>query len=126
MSLVLSYELTGMKLQSDAEVTNAVVQTYWKCHGYSPDLPDYTGTFSGATPFDLNTIDPSSFTPYEELTEAQVLGWIEGVVDGDAGYKTHIEEQIEKQIKQKIAPETEVNEGHFPWSPPADPETPAE
>lgn len=120
MTLVLSYELTGMKLQSDAEVANAVVQTYWKCHGHSADQPDYTGTFSGATPFDLNTIDPNTFTPYDQLTEAQVLGWIEAVVNDSPSYKTHIEEQIENQIKQQIAPETDVNEGSFPWETPSE------
>ena len=116
MSLVHTWELTGMKLQSDGKVTNAVVQTYWKCHGHSADLPDFTGTFSGATPFDLNTIDPNNFTPYEDLTEAQVLGWIEAAA---ASYMDHIDEQIAKQIELQIAPETDVNEGNFPWDPPA-------
>lgn len=114
MSLIHTWELTGMKLQSDGEVTNAVVQTYWKCTG--TDADGNSGTFSGATPFDLNTIDPDSFTPYEQLTEAQVLGWVEAAA---ATYMDHIDEQIAKQIQQQIAPVTEVNEGSFPWSPPA-------
>jgi hypothetical protein len=115
MALVLNYELTGMKLRSDAEVTNAVVQTYWKCHGHSADQPDFTGTFSGATPFDLNTIDPDTFTPYDQLTEAQVLEWIEAVVNDNPSYKEHIEEQITAQIAAQVAPETDVDEGQFPW-----------
>ena len=117
MSLTYTWELTGMKLQSGDGVTNAVVQTYWKCTGWSADLPDFKGTFSGATPFDITTIEPDNFTPYEQLTEAQVLGWIKSAT---ASYMDHINEQIEKQIAQQIAPETEVNEGDFPWSPPAD------
>ena len=117
MTMVHTWELTGMKLQSGDGVTNAVVQTYWKCNGHTEDLPDFVGTFSGATPFDIATIDPDNFTPYEDLTEAQVLGWIEAAA---ASYMDHINEQIEKQIVQQIAPETEVNEGDFPWSPPAD------
>lgn len=101
-----------MKLQSDGTVTNAVVQTYWKCTGWSADLPDFKGTFSGATPFNIATIDPDNFTPYDQLTEAQVLGWIEAAA---ASYQDHIDEQIEKQIKAQIAPETDVEEGSFPW-----------
>jgi len=115
--MVHTWELTGMKLQSGDGVTNAVVQTYWKCNGHTSDLPDFVGTFSGATPFDIATIDPDNFTPYDELTETQVLGWIEAAA---ASYMDHINEQIENQIKEQIAPETEVNEGDFPWSPPAD------
>lgn len=117
MTMVHTWELTGMKLQSGDGVTNAVVQTYWKCNGHSDQLPEFVGTFSGATPFDLNSIDPDNFTPYDELTEAQVLGWVEAAA---ASYMDHINEQIEKQIAQQIAPETEVNEGDFPWDPPAD------
>ena len=110
MSLTYTWELTGMKLQSDGEVQNAVVQTYWKCTGIDAD--GNSGTFSGATPFDLSTIDPDSFTPYEELTEAQVLGWVEAAA---ASYMDHINEQIEKQIALEMLPQTEVAEDAFPW-----------
>ena len=115
MSLTYTWELTGLKKQSGDGVTDAVVQTYWKCTG--TNSTGFSGTFSGATPFDLNGIDPDNFTPYDQLTEAQVLGWVEAAA---ASYMDHINEQIEKQIAQQIAPETEVNEGDFPWSPPAD------
>lgn len=113
MSLTYTWELTGMKLQSDGEVQNAVVQTYWKCTG--TDADGDSGTFSGATPFGLADIDPNNFTPYEDLTEAQVLGWIEAAA---ASYMDHINEQIEKQIALVKMPETDVNEGNFPWDPP--------
>ena len=117
MTMVYTWELTGMKLQSESGIANAVVQTYWKCSGHSDQLPEFVGTFNGATPFDLNSIDPDNFTPYDQLTEAQVLGWIKSAT---ASYMDHINEQIEKQIKEQIAPQTEVNESDFPWSPPAD------
>lgn len=119
MSLTYTWELTGLKKQSGDGITDAVVQTYWKCTG--TNSTGFSGTFSGATPFDLNTIDPDSFTPYESLTEEMVLGWVEAAA---ASYMDHIEEQINKQITLEMMPETEVSEGNFPWSPPA--EEPAE
>lgn len=115
MSLVYTWELTGLKKQSGDGVTDAVVQTYWKCTG--KHSTGFSGTFSGATPFNLADIDPDNFTPYESLTEAQVLGWVEAAA---ASYMDHINEQIEKQIALEMMPQTEVNEGGFPWSPPAD------
>lgn len=118
MALTYVWEITSMKLQSDAQVTNAVVQTYWKCTG--TDADGDSGTFSGATPFDLATIDPDNFTPYDQLTEAQVLGWIEDTVNSNPSYKAHIDEQIEKQIALVKAPETDVNEGNFPWETPSE------
>ena len=110
MSLTYTWKLTGLKKQSGDGVTDAVVQTYWTCTG--KHATGYEGTFSGATPFDLSTIDPDNFTPFDQLTEAQVLGWVEAAV---ASYQDHIDEQINKQIALQILPETEVDEGDFPW-----------
>ena len=110
MSLTYTWKLTGLKKQSGDGVTDAVVQTYWTCTG--EHSTGFEGTFSGATPFDLNTIDPDNFTPFDQLTEAQVLGWVETAA---ASYQDHIDEQINKQIALQILPETEVNEGDFPW-----------
>ena len=97
MSLTYTWELTGLKKQSGDGITDAVVQTYWKCTG--TDADGNSGTFSGATPFDLNTIDPDNFTPYESLTEEMVLGWVEAAA---ASYMDHIDEQINKQITLEI------------------------
>ena len=121
MALTYTWAITSMKLQSDPEVTNAVVQTYWTCTGTDEDGD--SGTFSGATPFPLATIDPADFTPYDQLTEAQVLGWIEAAA---ATYMDHIDAQIAKQIALVKMPQTDVSEGDFPWDPPAPTPTPEE
>jgi len=75
-------------------------------------------TFNGATPFDPDQVDADNFTTYENLTEAQVLGWIQDVVNGNPGYKAHIDEQIQKQIDAIIRPMVEVNADALPWAPP--------
>ena len=113
MSLTYTWALTALKKQSDAQVTDAVVQTYWTKTG--TDADGDSGTFSGATPFDLTTIDPDNFTPYDQLTEAQVLGWIQDTVAANSSYSEHIDEQIAGQIALIKQPETEVDEGSFPW-----------
>ena len=118
MSLTYTWALTSLKKQSDAQVTDAVVQTYWTKTG--TDADGDSGTFSGATPFDLATIDPDNFTPYDQLTEAQVLGWIQDTVAANSSYSEHIDEQIAGQIALIKQPETEVDEGSFPWDPPAE------
>ena len=108
MSLTYTWALTALKKQSDAQVTDAVVQTYWTKTG--TDVDGDSGTFSGATPFNLATIDPDNFTPYDQLTEAQVLGWIQDVVAANPSYGEHIDEQIAGQIALIKQPETEVDE----------------
>jgi hypothetical protein len=113
-----TWTLKSLKKQSSDTVTDAVVQTYWECTG--TDADGDSGTFSGATPFNLATIDPDSFTAYDQLTQAQVLGWIQDTVNADQGYKEHIDGQIANQIALVKQPETEVDDGSFPWDPPAE------
>lgn len=107
-----TWQLTSLKRKDSSDIKNIVVQTYWKKTG--TDENGNEGSFSGATPFDLSSIDPNKFTSYEDLTEEMVLGWIQSVVVGD--YERHVNEQIAKQIEDKVSPITEVT-GGFPWQP---------
>jgi hypothetical protein len=91
-----------------------VVQTNWTCTGTDEDGD--SGVFNGATPFPLSSVDPDNFIPYEELTEADIIGWIEAVVVGS--YKEHIDAQIMKQIALIKDPVVEVPSNELPWSPP--------
>lgn len=59
----------------------------------------------------LGTPDPKDFTPYEELTEDIVAGWVERALEEsieDSGKSTleTIKENLEKQIFLKKYPET--------------------
>ena len=107
-----TWQLTSLKRKDIGELNNVVVQTYWKKIG--TDENGNTGEFSGATPFNLNNMDPNTFISYENLTEEMVLGWIQSVVVGD--YENHVNAQIAKQIQDKISPIIEVTDG-FPWQP---------
>jgi hypothetical protein len=98
-----------MKVRDNDNLSNVVVQTYWEKTG--TDEQGHTGTFNGATPFDLATVDPNNFTPYDQLTQEIVLGWIQSVVVGS--YEQHVNEQIEKQINNKKSPITEAT---LPWA----------
>jgi len=111
-----TWEITSIKRKDTPTLSNIIVQTYWKKIG--TDENGNTGSFSGATPFDLSTVDPENFVAYENLTEEMVLGWIQSVVVG--GYEEHVNEKIAEEIDKQVNPVTEVTEG-FPWSP-ANPE----
>ena len=107
-----TWQLTSLKRKDTPDLQNIVVQTYWKKTG--TDENGNEGSFSGATPFDLSSVDPTRFTSYEDLTEEMVLGWIQSVVVGD--YERHVNEQIENQIENMVSPTTSVT-GGFPWQP---------
>lgn len=114
MPLTYTWAITELALTTVGSLQDYVVQSRWTCMG--TDENGLTGTFSGATPF---TPDPSQpdYTPYDQLTEAQVLGWIQAVVVG--GYWDHVNGVIAEQIAKKKDPVTQTST--FPWSPPAPP-----
>ena len=113
MSITYTWKLTRFKkLDSSNTLSNVVFQTYWEKEG--TDAHGNTGRFTGATPFDPAAVDPNNFTPYESLSEEIVLGWIKSVVVGT--YEEHVNEQIAKQISEKVNTHVEVTETEFPWS----------
>lgn len=118
MAFTYTWKIKSLKKQDDpsAELNDIIVQTYWECTGTDKD--GNAGTFHGATPFEPDQVDPDNFTAYEDLTEAQVLNWIKAVVNGNPGYKAHIDEQIQKQIDAVVRPMTEVNADALPWAEP--------
>lgn len=109
MSITYRWKVTGMKVRDADNLSQAVFQTYWQKIGQ--DENGNEGVFSGATPFDVEKIDPNNFTPLEQLTEEQVLGWIQEVVVGS--YEEHVNGQIAKQILEKT---TVMKEVKLPWA----------
>lgn len=116
MALTYTWKIKSLKKQNDpsAELNDIIVQTYWECTG--TDVDGNSGTFSGATLFEPDQVDPENFTTYENLTEAQVLGWIQDVVTNNPSYKDHIDSQIQKQIDAIVRPMVEVNADAMPWA----------
>lgn len=116
MAITYTWSLTSLKKKSTGALDDIIVQTYWQKKGTDED--GIEGTFSGATPFDPDQADPENFTTFEELTEEQVLGWIQTIVVGS--YEQHVNEKIAEQIESKKNPVSEVSSGAFPWSPPTE------
>ena len=107
-----TWELTNLKRKNTDTIQNIIVQTNWKKIG--TDENGNIGSFSGATPFELSTVDPDNFVSYEDLTEEMVLGWIQSVVIGS--YEEHVNERIAEQIEAIVSPVVSVTSG-FPWQP---------
>jgi hypothetical protein len=107
-----TWAVTSLKKTVNGDISGVVVQSTWTCTG--TDADGDSGTFNGATPFPLSDVDPDNFIPYEELTEADVLSWIQAVVVDS--YKDHVEEQIAKQIAASKAPVADVLEDALPWA----------
>jgi hypothetical protein len=78
----------------EGSLTDVVITADWRCNG-SQD--QYSGTCYGSASFAPPT---EAFTPYEDLTQEQVLGWCwSNGVD-----KTAIEANVTAQIENQINP----------------------
>ena len=111
MTITYTWKITGLKTKdvSDSKA-GAVVQTYWEKIG--TDENGNTGMFAGATPFTVDPTDDSGpFIPFDQLTEADVLAWIQAVVVDD--YEEHVNSKIQEQIDEKIKP---VVDAQMPWA----------
>lgn len=114
MALTLEYSVTSLKVKDEVNadgdtLTNAVVQTYWKVVG--TDNGGNTSDWAGATPFTAANVPAGSFTAFEDLEEATVVGWISAIVEADPGYKAHIVAQLQRQIDEDL-----VQERAMPWA----------
>jgi hypothetical protein len=105
-----------MKVTTVGSEANYVVQTYWTKTGR--DEHGNTGVFSGATPLAPNP-EQTDFVPYDQLTQAIVLSWIQPAVTGS--YEEHVNAAIAKQIADKIDPVTQPD---LPWAEPTPTPTP--
>jgi hypothetical protein len=90
---------------TEGSLTDVVITADWRCNG-SQD--QYSGTCYGSASFAPPT---EAFTPYEDLTEQQVLDWCYASgVD-----KTAIEANVSAQIENQINPP--VIAPPLPWVP---------
>jgi hypothetical protein len=138
MSLTKTWRIDSMKVKDEVNadgvtLPRAVYQTYWTVTGTNSD--GHSGSWSGATPFTAANVPEGEFTPFADLTEATVLGWIQAVVNADASYAAHIDEQIEKRIEEEHGTGEEIQSDALPWAteddavtpePPADATPPAD
>ena len=88
---------------AEGSLTDVVITADWRCNGTDET---YSGTCYGSCSFQ----SPSgSFTPYEDLTQDQVLQWCyENGVD-----KTAIEANVTAQIENQVNPPVVVLP--LPW-----------
>jgi len=120
MTMTYTWKVTSMKVRDEVNadgetLPKAVCNTYWEKKGV--DENGNEGSFVGATPFTAAKVPAGQFVPFDQLTEAVVLGWIQSVVVGD--YEAHVNGRIAKQIADKA-----ITEQSMPWIPDTAPVTP--
>lgn len=98
MSTVITWSISQLDCVPQApEGADYVVTAHWQCSGVDGQ---YIGRVYSTTSFAV--VQGESFTPYADLTQDQVLGWIwANGVDKDAT-EVAVEQQIQNQINPPI------------------------
>ena len=105
MEITWLIEQMWVKPEEDGK-PNVVVTAAWRCNGYDPI--GVAGTQGGRTTFTLQ--QGESFTPYQDLTQDQVLQWC-----WDSGVdKTAVEADVLAQMQKSMNPP--ILTPPLPWS----------
>jgi len=98
MSTVITWNISVLNcIPQTAEGADYVVTAHWQCNGVDGD---YNGSVYSTCSFPV--LQGENFTPYNQLTKDQVLGWVwANGVDKDAT-EAAVQQQIQNQINPPI------------------------
>ena len=93
---------------------NVVFEVNWNCFASTPPsvvgdvyTPSYSAVYNGNTV--VTYVAGQSFTPYNQLTQEQIWGWINPTID-----RTAIEADLQTQIDAQMTPP--IVTPPLPWS----------
>lgn len=115
MAVTYEWKITTLRVENVENVENAIYDVRFKVTG--TDEEESWGTFRGSAQFDIESLNVESFTPFYDLTEEQVIGWVKQSLDKK--YTDRMYKLIDKQIKdRKIAYRTteEIPANKMPWT----------
>jgi len=99
---VHTIKITEMKkkLQFNNQ-TDVICHARWRLTSYRTDYPDTTAIFDGATPFQISASDlnPDNFTSFDNLTEAQIITWVEANASNLGDLKLKNEDKINSELE---------------------------
>lgn len=106
-----TWAVTQLLTETIAGEQNYVVIANYEVVGVDGD---YTSSIQDSARFSTDNVD--NFTPYEDLTNTIVIGWIQSLlgVDGVANYEACIQGQIDSQINPPVVPQNTP----LPWATP--------
>ena len=98
MATVITWNISQLDCVPQApEGADYVVTAHWQCNGVDGE---YSGSVYSTTGFAVT--QGESFTPYADLTQEQVLGWIWANGVDQAATEAAVEQQIQNQINPPI------------------------
>ena len=102
MNPTITWTIEWMQCYPQAEgETDVVFNVGWRCNGILVDGDKtYTGTVYSTQA--VTYVAGSPYTPYQDLTESQVLGWIWAAGVDQASAEAAVTSQIQQQITPTV------------------------
>ena len=100
MAITNTWSIVQMDCYPEMDgVSDVVFTIHWNLTGTDGT---YTGSVYGSVGVTLS--DGDTFTPYADLTEAQVVGWVKDALGDEqvAEYEENVAQQIESQINPPV------------------------
>ena len=83
-----------------SDQTDVIFNVHWRLNGVDDTEDENTGDSYGVV--SLDTEDLSTFTAFADITEANVIGWVEAALGEEQ--VTSLKASIDAQIAEKITP----------------------
>jgi hypothetical protein len=83
-----------------SDQTDVIFNVHWRLNGVDDTEDENTGDSYGVV--SLDTEDLSTFTAFADITEADVIGWVEAALGEEQ--VTALKASIDAQIAEKITP----------------------
>jgi hypothetical protein len=99
MSATITWSVVSMQAFAQADgQTDVVIKVQWQCTGSQANngINYFGGVYGGAVSVEYQQGEP--FTPYDQLTEEQVLGWVWANGVNKTGTEAIVQAQIDEQI----------------------------
>ena len=117
MAITNTWTVTAMDCYPEAEgETDVVFTVHWQ-------LGATDGTYNGSVygTVGVTYTAGSPYTPYADLTQDQVVGWVQAALGEEqvAAYEANVAQQIADQANPPVVTPP------LPWAPPAAADTPA-
>jgi hypothetical protein len=106
MATVITWNISRLDcVPQTPEGADYVITAHWQCNGVDEN---YSGSVYGTTGFSV--LPNPDFTPYADLTQDQVLGWVWASGVDKASAEAAVEQQIQNQINPPVVSPP------LPWS----------
>jgi len=112
-----TWKIDMMHTLNEGAVDRAITEIHWSKHGLHSN--EIKTRIPGITKFKISDItrlhESGDFTPLSQLSEAQVIGWIQSSLSQEE--KSFLDSQLEQSYQQQIKP---ISSGSleydtFPW-----------